>query len=129
MTAVLDASAYLAFLSGEPGAETVRGALAAGAAMSAVNLIEVGSKYLQWGGAEADLRTLLGNLPFEVVPLDEGLALDAALLAPITRSAGLSLGDRVCLALAARLGVPALTADRAWATVAAPTGIDVRLLR
>jgi PIN domain nuclease of toxin-antitoxin system len=33
----------------------------------------------------------------------------------VTEPQGLSLADRACLVLAARLGVPALTSDGAWA--------------
>ena len=48
---------------------------------------------------------------------------------PATRAVGLSLGDRACLALAAELGVPALTADRGWAGVAEAAGVAVQVIR
>jgi PIN domain nuclease of toxin-antitoxin system len=59
------------------------------------------------------------------VPFDEDLAYRAGLLRSVTRSAGLSLGDRACLALAEQLGQPALTADRAWGTVQISIQVDV----
>lgn len=55
----------------------------------------------------------------EVEPLTLADAVEIARLRPLTRSAGLSLGDRACVALARRLALPALTADRAW------TGLDL----
>jgi PIN domain nuclease of toxin-antitoxin system len=69
------------------------------------------------------------QLPVNLVPVDDDLALRAALMAGITRSAGLSLGDRVCLALAQRSGQPALTADQAWSRVAEATGARVQQIR
>jgi PIN domain nuclease of toxin-antitoxin system len=64
-----------------------------------------------------------------LVAVDDELALEAALMTTHTRSAGLSLGDRLCLALARRKAVPALTADRSWAEVATPLGVTVELIR
>lgn len=67
--------------------------------------------------------------PVEHVAPDAALAHDIGMLVPATRAAGLSLGDRACLALARRLGVPALTAERRWAEVAGVAGVEVRLIR
>ncbi len=39
----------------------------------------------------------------------------------------LSLGDAACLATARVLGMPVLTANRAWAAL--PVGVEVRLIR
>ncbi len=55
--------------------------------------------------------------------------LTAPFMRSLTRSAGLSLADRLCLALACRLKAKALTADRAWTLVAEPLGLDVVLIR
>jgi len=63
------------------------------------------------------------------VPLDRELAWTAGSLEPRTRTAGLSLTDRSCLALAVRLGVPALTGDRAWSRVASEVGATVEQIR
>lgn len=132
MTAVLDASALLALLKGEPGAERVAEALERGAYLSAVNLAEVLSKLADWGEdpAEAQARMegvgLLGAA-VEVLPFTGEDALEVARLRALTRAYGLSFGDRACLALARRLGLPALTAERAWAEL--DLGISVEVLR
>jgi PIN domain nuclease of toxin-antitoxin system len=63
----------------------------------------------------------------EIVSFDFDLAMRAAALEGVTRLRGLSLGDRVCLALAQRSGLPAITMDKAWAEVAA--GAVVRVVR
>lgn len=125
---VLDASALVALLRGEPGGIRVKDALAE-SAMTTVNLAEVIGHFARKGASEAEIRGMLDPLPFARVPLDDELAYRAGLLLPVTRSAGLSLGDRACLALAQRLDVPALTADRAWQTIAAPAGVRVELIR
>jgi ribonuclease VapC len=114
---VLDASALLALLQDEPGAERVA-ELLSGAAMSAVNLSEVVAKLIDHGMPAADVREALDGLPLDVHAFDREAAFAAGELRRITRGAGLSLGDKACLALAARLDVAAVTADRAWAAFA-----------
>lgn len=123
---VLDASALLALVRAEPGAERVRAVLAR-AVISAVNLAEVVGRLAEHGGHAGEIRRGLGRLRLTVVPVDEELGYAAGLLRPSTRSLGLSLGDRVCLALASRLGATALTSDRAWQQV--ETDVRVELLR
>ena len=116
---VLDSSALIAYLRDEQGADHVRQVLSQRVAISAVNWAEVLSKLAEVGmDPHREARQLLehGVLAnaLVVVSLDEGMARHIALLRPLTRSAGLSLGDRACLALARFLSVPALTTDRAW---------------
>lgn len=123
---VLDASALLALLQGERGAESLADGLAE-SAISAVNLSEVAAKLAEAGLPELELREALGPLGLEVVPFDEELAYRAGLLRPATRGQGLSLGDRACLALARARGLPAVTTDRAWKKLA--LGVEVRVLR
>ena len=123
---VLDASAVLALVHREPGAERVLAVLDR-SALSAVNLAEVVGRLAEAGGEPADIRRQLRRLPLDVVPLDEDLGYVAGFLRSSTRQWGLSLGDRTCLALAIRLGATALTADRAWAKVA--TDARIELLR
>jgi PIN domain nuclease of toxin-antitoxin system len=72
---------------------------------------------------------LRSELPVVFVPVDEDLALQAALMASATRRLGLSLGDRICLALAKRTGLPALTADRSWLEIAGTLGVTIEAIR
>ena len=121
---VLDASAVLALLRGELGAERVSG-LTSTAIISAVNAAEVVTKLIRRGveAEEAKAAVRLAGCP--IVPVNADLALRAATLAATSK--GLSLGDRICLALAEREGVPVLTADRAWAELG--LAIEVELIR
>jgi ribonuclease VapC len=125
---VLDASALLALLRNEPGWERVRDVLA-DSAMTTVNLAEVVGHFVRNGASEPDIRMVLGPLPVELIPFDDEMAYVTALLLSATRRAGLSLGDRACLALAGRLGVRALTADRSWQEIAQNTGIEIEVIR
>jgi ribonuclease VapC len=132
VTAVLDASALLALLKGEPGAERVAEALERGAYLSAVNLAEVLSKLADWGEDPAEAQARMAQVGLlgaavEVLPFTGEDALEVARLRALTRAYGLSFGDRACLALAQRLGLPALTAERAWAEL--DLGIPVEVLR
>jgi len=129
---VLDASALLAHLNDEPGADVVEDALLRGAAISAVNLAEVLTKLAEIGEDPGQVsetlwrRGLLGaNL--KVLPLT---ADDAVLIADLhrkTKPHGLSLGGGACLSLALRLDLPAVTADRSWLRVR--VGVKVQTIR
>jgi len=123
---VLDASALLALLNAESGAESVAAVLP-DAVVSAVNLSEVVAKLAEAGMPEKAIRDALLALPLTVVPFDREQAYEAGLLRPSTRGMGLSLGDRGCLSLAKRLGAPALTADKSWERLA--VGVKVRVIR
>ena len=126
--AVLDASALLALLLDEPGAGRVT-ALLDDAAISAVNLSEVVGQYARRGIAVSEIRRMLSLFSIQVIPFDDALAFDAGLLVPKTKSAGLSLGDRACLALALQLGATALTADRSWSRISRAIGVEIELIR
>ena len=125
-SAVLDASAVLALLSTEPGAQEVAAVLSE-SAISSVNLSEVVAKLALAGMPEPAVREALDALQLEVVSLDTEQAYDAGMLRPSTRGAGLSIGDRCCIALALRLGLPALTSDSAWDDPS--IGADIRVIR
>jgi ribonuclease VapC len=123
---VLDSSALLAFIHGEPGGEGVAEVIG-DAVMSSVNHAEVVTKLVERTGSLAAARAALGIASVDLIDFDRELAEDAGALVRHTRPAGLSLGDRACLALAAREGVPAVTADRIWATL--KLDVEVRLIR
>ena len=122
---VLDASALLALLRDEEGAAIVAEALEQGASMSTVNWAETLSRLLDYGQDVDEVSQLADILALE--PFDQTQAEESARLRPATRMAGLSLGDRACLALTRTRGVPVLTADRGWAGLEA--GVEIRLIR
>jgi len=110
---VFDASALLAFLRGEPGAPAVAERLADGGVCGAANWSEVAQKVRQAGADWELARRLLDSYGLRVEPVTEADGETAAAL--WRRGSGLSLADRLCLALADRTGRDALTADAAWA--------------
>lgn len=129
---ILDASALLAYLRDESGATVVENALTQGAYISIVNWAEVLSKVTELGEAPQAFAQrlkdegILGN-SLEIISLTEEDAVAIAQLRPLTRSAGLSFGDRACLALGKRLGLPVLTADRTWTSLS--LGVQVQSIR
>ncbi len=125
---VLDASALLAMIREEPGGEAVA-AIVGRARMSTVNLAEVVS-YLAYAGMPSnEISAMLTPLPIVMVDADVELAWIAGRFRKTTAEAGLSLGDRFCLALAAREGLPAWTADRQWRSVSDRVGVEVVFIR
>ncbi len=123
---VLDSSALLALLNDEPGADVVAGLLR-NSAMSTVSVSEVTARLAEAGIREHDIRRAVGGFVLDIVPFDAEQAVQAGMLRRATMSAGLSLGDRACLVLAKRLGVPAATADQAWRRV--DVGVQLTLIR
>jgi ribonuclease VapC len=117
---VLDASALLALLREEPGADAVERVLD-GSMMSCVNLAEVLQKAAQHDVDAEGLEYDLEALGVEFAPFHTPAARSTAELWGPAR--GLSLGDRACLALAASIHGVALTADHRWAGV----GLDVQV--
>jgi ribonuclease VapC len=129
---VLDASAVIALLHDEEGSSAVVEAIATRAAMSVVNWAEVLSKVAADGDDPCEVAARIGaGVSEDAVIWIEALSvadcIEVALLRPKTRAQGLSLADRACLALAARLEVPALTTDREWAK--ADVDAEVQLIR
>lgn len=112
MSAVLDASAVLAFMQGEDGADAVGHALADEPCCGAANWSEAAQRIVA-AGQDWDLaRALLVSYDLQVEPVTEADAEWAA--HRYRRNEGLSLADRLCMALGERLELPVLTADRAW---------------
>ena len=123
---VLDSSALLALLNRESGANVVR-PLVERSVISSVNCAEVFQRAIALGMEVRDLRVRMESLGLGLLPFTAEDAELTAQLWSTTRRAGLSLGDRACLSLARRLGMPALTADRGWASV--DLEVEVRLIR
>ncbi|BAZ43793.1 putative PilT protein [Chondrocystis sp. NIES-4102] len=121
---VLDASAILALLNNETGAERVQSVLEeAHCVMSVVNWSEVARKLLDKGRAVEPVAESLQAIGLEFKNFDYTLAVTTAqIFAP-----PLSLGDRACLSLAAALGAIALSADKIWLTL--DIGVAVELIR
>lgn len=113
MSAVLDASALLAYLQREPGHDRVAAVLPR-SVISAVNWTEVIGKTHSAGLQTEDLLDSLASLGLTVEPFSSTQAETAGRLLERTRPLGLSLADRACLALAMDRGEVAHTADRAW---------------
>jgi ribonuclease VapC len=124
--AVLDSSAVLAWLRDEPGADVVLPLLAT-SVMSAANWSETWQKLDQHGVDAGKATQRLRALGMTVEPVTEADAVKAAKLWSSSRAAGLSLGDRCCLALGARLGLAAVTADSAWADLS--VDVEIQLIR
>ncbi len=111
---VLDASVILAVILGEMSSERAEHLLA-GSCVSTVNVSEVYAKLLDKGFPPEAIIESVQAMELDLRQFDSELAMQAGLLRGLTRHAGLSLGDRACLALAGQIGLPAATADRAWA--------------
>lgn len=123
---VLDASALLAFLNGETGGDLVP-ADTGDAVISTVNLAEVISVLTKHGVSEGEVQRRIRQVVLEVLDFDRPVAERTGLMIALTRSHGLSLGDRACLATALAQQLPVLTCDRSWSNV--PVGASVQLLR
>jgi ribonuclease VapC len=123
---VIDASALLALLNAEHGADIVAEALPGGI-ISEVNLSEVVAKLSEVGMPERAVRKAVQPLGLDIQLFDEEQAYEAGALRATTQATGISLGDRACLSLARTLGVPALTADKTWAELS--IGIAVKVIR
>ena len=123
---VLDASALLALLAGEPGGDAVEEALPS-AIVSTINMSEVIAKLLERRMSEDEVREVLRYLDCEVVDFTLERAWRTARLRPLTRHQGLSLGDRACLALAIEHDLPVMTTDRVWGEI--DVGVVVNVVR
>jgi PIN domain nuclease of toxin-antitoxin system len=123
---VLDTSALLAFVNGEPGAEVVADQIG-DALICSVNWAETLTKLTDRSGSLEHARGVFAEISLEVADFTRQLAEYAGGLIRQTKPRGLSLGDRACLALAVRERSPALTADRVWAELT--LDVEIRLIR
>jgi len=126
---LLDSSALLALCLDEPGADDVASAMqdAPMVAMTTANIAECSSRLVQKGWEPRAVERFIASMELTVVREELSLGLLAGELHARTRQIGLSTGDALCLAAAARDGCPVLTADRMWATL--DLGIQVVLIR
>ena len=125
---VLDASAVLAVILEEPGADVVVEALRSGAAMSTVNVAEVAARLHQDGWSTSEVALVFDSLGIEVLPFGPESALLSGRLRTATREFGLGLGDRACLASGLVEGCPVLTSDRSWQELDI-ADVDIRCIR
>lgn len=121
---MLDASALLALMLGEPGAEAVHAVLPH-ARVSTVNLSEVVAKLQERGVPDDVIGASLADLDLGAVPFDRDQAMRAGFLRTRTSGKGLSLGDRSCLAAAAAANAIAVTTDRKWGELDIDVAVEV----
>ena len=130
MIHVMDSSALLAVTKGEKGAETVMELIEANdCVISSVNMAEVATRMLDLGLPLNELKRALGLFNMDVIDFNEEQAMACAELRPLTKSAGLSLGDRACLGLAKLMDATAVTSDRPWMAIAEAVGVKVLMIR
>ena len=128
MTVVLDSSVIVAALLQEPGGDQVADFMGEGL-ISTVNVAEVYAIFTRRNLSKATLATFLGYRGIEIVPLSVAVAEATGRMVAMTASAGLSLGDRACLALGISRRAIVLTADRAWLQFAEPLGLEIKIIR
>jgi ribonuclease VapC len=126
MSVLFDASAILALLQNERGKHEVLENLG-DSCLSVVTVAEIVTKLSERGASRDSAARSIDVLGCRILLFDINLAIDAGALRSVTKSAGLSLGDRVCIETARRHALPVLTADRAWAGL--DLGVDIRLIR
>lgn len=124
---VLDASALLALLNNEPGADKLTPELLSRAASSTVNLAEVQTKLVSHGGNPEEAWEDTLSPIRDAVPFTADQAKIAGSLMGQTRALGLSLGDRACLALGLALKAPVYTADKSWKNL--KLGVRIHVIR
>jgi PIN domain nuclease of toxin-antitoxin system len=125
---LLDASALLAAIFEEPGAEIVQEVLRGDVAMSTVSVAEVAARLHQNGWAATEVTDIIAELGIELVPFETDAALLSGQYRPATQRLGLGLGDRACLATSRLCKWPVLTADRDWRKLNLH-GVSIRFIR
>ncbi len=124
---MLDASTILALIHQEPGSDKLPLELLVNASASTVNLAEVQGKLVSKGWTPDEAWQDATGVVEQVIPFTAQHAKTAGTLISQTRSLGLSLGDRACLALALELNAPVYTADRSWKNL--KVGVRIHVIR
>jgi len=124
---ILDASALLALIQEESGAEVIKPLLKF-SVMSAVNVTEVLSVLQRANITPEEGLSLITDIVATILPFDLEQAEQAAKLHPLVQSKGLSLADRACIAIGLKLQLPIYTADRVWGELQL-NGADIKLIR
>ena len=123
---MLDSSAVLAAILGEPGGDAVFDVLDE-AAISTINVAEVYTYAAVNSFATSAIDAFFAETGIEIVPFAHDHAVLTGQLAAITKKTGLSLGDRACLAVAKSRQATVITADRGWANFASELGLSITL--
>ena len=134
---VIDTSAVLAFMFRERGADVVSDWMDRGAAISTANAQEVVAVLVGRAvrdGTDPEDATAkavrnLESLVLDVMDLTFDDAVQAGAWATFQRSDNLSAGDRCCLALGRRLGLPVVHAEQGWQPLAGDLGVELVLVR
>ncbi len=126
---VLDASALLALINNEKGADKIE-PLIGSIIMSSVNVTEVASKVYDLMDSNNEEQCKLSIEPFihSIIDFDKTQCYMAAALRSQTKHKGLSLGDRACIATALHLDLTVYTADKVWAELDLPK-LKLKLIR
>ena len=126
--ALLDASAFIAIVLGEDGADVVEDAVrGGGACISGINLLESIAKLQAYDYTPEELRMVTEDMQLRVLPFTEHHAFIAAAFYPYIKSHNLSLGDRACLVVAMAEGYKVLTTDKSWSKL--PLDVAIQLIR
>lgn len=116
---VLDTSVLLAYLFEEEGSDKVALILEEGrGVIGSANYAELMTKLVDENMPMEEILAVISSLELEFIPQDEQQARLTGELRSVSKSFGLSLGDRACLALGLALDLPVMTADRVWMTLA-----------
>jgi PIN domain nuclease of toxin-antitoxin system len=124
LTKVIDASALLAILFDEPGAD-IAIAHSRNGFMSAVNLCESIERVIRVGGSAEFVIDAAARFEINILPFGSPEAVIASQMRGRPGYAGISLADRACIATAQVRGLGILTADRAWSTL----GLDKEIVQ
>ena len=117
----------LAVLNHEPGAEKLPPEVLTNATGSTVNLAEVHTKLVSWGGDPDEAWEDTLSAVHESIPFDEEQARIAGGLVSQSEPPGLTLGDRACLAPGLSLNAPVYTTNRSSKNL--KVGVRIQVIR